>query len=86
MGDYTEEQERTLCKIFNTLPFQGPINPGKIIEFVGSSYKESYCRTCQKEIISCLEQDCEGTTCNGGGCDKCYDAFVAYRKNLKNRN
>ena len=85
MSSYTEEQEKTFCDIFGGPPVQGPINPGEIIQFAGSTYKESYCRMCETEIISCLEKDCLGTTCNGGGCDKCHDAFVQYQKNLKNK-
>ena len=42
----------------------------------------TWCGLCNTAIISCLEPDCHGSTCNAGGCDKCkkdFDEFNTYK-------
>lgn len=36
-----------------------------------NKYKISWCDLCETYSISCLEENCHGSSCNGGGCEKC---------------
>lgn len=31
---------------------------------------------CDHAVIACKDENCCGTSCNGGGCDLCHDDFV----------
>ena len=41
-------------------------------------YRVSWCGTCRTAYIACVEPNCDGTSCNGGGCEKCHEDFVEF--------
>jgi len=43
-------------------------------------YIVKYCSLCKTIVLVCLK--CENSSCNGGGCDSCYYAFVNSDKYL----
>lgn len=48
-------------------------------------YTVIWCDLCNAATIGCLETDCHGSTCNGGGCDKCKEdhaEFATYKTNV----
>jgi len=55
----------------------------RIYPGIQGDYEITYCNLCQCDIISCLDPNCHGTLCNGGGCDKCHDDFINFSKSLK---
>lgn len=39
-----------------------------------------WCRLCECPSISCHDENCYGTYCNGGGCSKCSSDFKEFGK------
>jgi methionyl-tRNA synthetase len=43
-------------------------------------YKVTWCDLCKTYIIGCTDPNCDGTSCNGAGCDKCIDDHNEFNK------
>ena len=43
-------------------------------------YTVTWCNLCDVAIIICPEVGCHGTSCNGGGCEKCLPDELEFRK------
>jgi hypothetical protein len=52
--------------------------------FNGDLYRIQYCKQCKCFMISCLNEVCWGSSCNGGGCDDCVPAYTAFDKQIGN--
>lgn len=63
--DISNEEEILLAEIFN--------------ERWKEKYLITWCYLCENAIIGC--EDCHGTTCNGGSCEKCRDDFAEFGLN-----
>lgn len=42
----------------------------------GKEWELRYCRHCEVDCIIC--DKCENSSCNGGGCDYCFNAFKEF--------
>lgn len=58
------------------------MNESKSLSFLGTLWKGrygiGYCELCDTAYIAC--PDCNNTSCNGGGCDKCNAEFSEFVK------
>lgn len=43
-------------------------------------YRIKWCGMCEAAIISCLEDNCNGSCCNGNECEKCAPDFEEFSK------
>lgn len=64
-------EKETLDSIFD-------INP-----LYKNKYKLIWCDLCS--VYSLICPDCDNSTCNGGGCEKCKDDFTYFIKTVKRR-
>lgn len=57
-------------EVLNEIFGQTPLWKGK--------YKIKWCELCRTSIIVC--EDCKNSSCNGGGCAECDEAFSSFAK------
>lgn len=50
-------------------------------KFWKNKYEVDWCDHCDEAIIICSE--CQNSSCNGGGCEKCKDDFTDFTKFAK---
>ena len=43
-------------------------------------YRVKWCSLCERATIGCLDKNCHGSSCNGGGCPRCHDDFTDFNK------
>lgn len=78
-------EEKLLNEIFGNASKNYP-EPENNLPENWKGYKIRWCGLCGAHVIGCNDPNCQATSCNGTGCEKCLNDFKDFDKFLKEQN